>query len=166
MRLTRVVAALLGLLAPFAVVITADASSIGVSRSAVTAGGTVIVSGDVRGSDGLPVCSVPATVTLSSVAFANQSASATAASDGTFSTRVTISREQAGTFAVSGSCGGVDLGTQALVTITPGLPIMGRPPDDPAPAGAGNPWVAGTLLLLGLGLGVGAAGSIVWRRGT
>ena len=122
----------LGLVAGLLVVVTASAASISVAPTTVPVGGTVTVTGDVLAPNGQPGCQVPGQVTLISGAFAgqgnfmNMDVETTAGADGKFSVAAKILPGVApGTYAITGRCGGGNLGVQATLTVTPGMPGTG-----------------------------------------
>src|SRR5579871_1377870 len=105
-----------------------SAASINVSPASVPVGGTVTVSGDVLAPGGQPGCQVPGTVLLFSGAFGdpNTPVQATAGADAHFSVSVTIPAGVApGTYTITGRCGGGNLGVQATLVVTAGLPSTG-----------------------------------------
>jgi hypothetical protein len=105
-----------------------DAASITVSPGSVPAGGAVTISGDVLAPNGQPGCQLPGTVLLFSGAFGdpNTPLQTTAAADAHFSVPVTIPAGVApGTYTISGRCGGGNLGVQATLVVTAGLPATG-----------------------------------------
>jgi hypothetical protein len=119
----------------FLTAVTASAASINVTPSTVLIGGTVTVSGDVLGPNGQPGCAVPGTVTLISGAFAGQGnfqgqdVEAPVGADGKYSVRARVlPGVQPNTYTVTGRCGGGNLGVQATLVVTPGLPSTGREP--------------------------------------
>jgi hypothetical protein len=123
-RLAAVVAA--GVVAIVLSAAPALAATIDVTPSTVSTGGQVTISGDVL-NNGTPGCTVPGDVTLISPAFvglgefAGTGATiATADASGSFTTTVTLSSSVgAGTYQVSGRCGGGDLGVTATLTVVP-----------------------------------------------
>ncbi len=122
----------LGLAAGFLAIVTASAASINVAPTSVPIGGTVTVSGDVLAPNGQPGCQVPGQVTLISGAFSGQGSfmnmdvETTAGTDGKFSVAAKILPGVApGTYAITGRCGGGNLGVQAMLTVTPGMPGTG-----------------------------------------
>lgn len=122
----------LGLAAGLFAVVTASAASITVAPTSVAVGGTVTVSGDVLGPNGQPGCQVPGQVTLISGAFAGQGSfmnmdvETTAGADSKFSVAAKILPGVApGTYTITGRCGGGNLGVQATLTVTPGMPGSG-----------------------------------------
>jgi hypothetical protein len=121
-----------GLAASLLMPVTAGAASIAVAPTSVPVGGTVTVSGDVLGPDGKPGCGVPGQVTLISGAFAGQGSfmnmdvETTAGADGRFRTTARILRGVTpGSYTITGRCGGGNLGVQATLVVTPGLPATG-----------------------------------------
>jgi hypothetical protein len=114
-----------------AVASPASAATIVVSPATVPTAGTVTLSGDVL-ANGTPGCAVPETVTLISGAFAGLSEFAGQGAvdlpvdaTGHFSSAVTIkSSVAAGTYTITGRCGGGNLGVSASLTVT-GLPRTG-----------------------------------------
>jgi hypothetical protein len=127
----RIALRILGLLAGIAIALSAmatvDAASITVSPGSVAPGGPVTVSGDVL-AGGSPGCQVPGAVLLFSDAFGGTATpvQATAAADATFSVQVTVPAGVApGSYAITGRCGGGNLGVQATLVVTPGLPATG-----------------------------------------
>jgi len=104
----------------------ASAATLNVSPSSVAAGAQVTISGDVL-ANGQPGCTVPGEVTLISPAFeglgefAGVGATTTQAdAAGNFSTTVTLSSSvAAGTYEISGRCGGGNLGVTATLTVVP-----------------------------------------------
>jgi hypothetical protein len=130
----------------------ASAASINVSPSSVALGGNVQLSGDVLAPDGTPGCAVPGTVTLVSDAFAGPGEFAGVGAvdlpvdaTGHFDDTVTLdSAVAAGTYSISGRCGGGNLGVEATLTVG-GL----------APTGPGlaiEQWAGGSAALVVLGL--------------
>jgi hypothetical protein len=137
-----------------------SAASINVSPNTVVPGDNVRLSGDIL-VGGTPGCDVSGGVTLISEAFAglgefagvgavNLAVDAT----GHFDTTVTLSASvAAGTYAISGRCGGGNLGVSATIVVG-ALPPTGLGP-------AFKPWIAAASTLLAIGL---AALAISRRR--
>jgi hypothetical protein len=156
-----------GLAASLLAVVTASAASINVAPTSVPVGGTVTVSGDVLAS-GLPGCTLPGQVTLISGAFAGQGSfmnmdvETTAGADGKYSVAAKILPGVApGTYTVTGRCGGGNLGVQATLTVTPGMPATG---DGGSQAG-GTPLGQFLPVLLAGIVVSGLVAAIVWHRG-
>jgi hypothetical protein len=130
----------------------ASAATISVSPSSVAAGGNVHLSGDVLAPDGTPGCGVPGTVTLVSDAFAGLGEFAGVGAvdlpvdaTGHFDDTVTLDQAvAAGTYSISGRCGGGNLGVEATLT------VGGLAPTGPRPAIV--PWIGGSAALVVLGL--------------
>jgi hypothetical protein len=114
-----------------AVALPASAATIVVSPTTVSTSGTVTVSGDVSAGGALG-CAVPGPVTLISNAFSGISEFAGQGAvmlpvdaTGHFSSRVTLKPSvAAGTYTITGRCGGGNLGVVANLTVT-GLPRTG-----------------------------------------
>ena len=114
-----------------AVALPASAATIVVSPTTVSTSGTVTVSGDVS-AGGVLGCAVPGPVTLISNAFSGISEFAGEGAvmlpidaSGHFSSSVTLKPSvAAGTYTVTGRCGGGNLGVSATLTVT-GLPRTG-----------------------------------------
>jgi hypothetical protein len=114
-----------------AVASSASAATIVVTPTTVPTAGTVTLSGDVL-ANGTPGCAVPGTVTLISGAFAGLAEFAGQGAvnlpvdaTGHFSSAVTVkSSVAAGTYTVTGRCGGGNLGITASLTVA-GLPRTG-----------------------------------------
>ena len=102
----------------------ASAATITVSPSSVAVGGQVTVSGDVL-ANGTPGCQVPGDVTLISEAFNGLgefagvgAVTAPADASGNFTVTVTLpATTAAGTYDISGRCGGGNLGVSATLTV-------------------------------------------------
>ncbi len=107
----------------------AATASISVSPASVAAGGTVTVSGSAAGG-----CPQGSQVTLISQAFSAQhefagvpAIFATTGPGGSFSTSTQIpSNRAAGSYTVSGRCGGGNLGKQATLRVTAGSATLPR----------------------------------------
>ena len=128
MRPVRFIAALLfaatvGMLAPAAPASAAPAATLRVSPSSVTAGDTVVVSGSVGPAPAGSACA--SSLMLLSRAFVHTdefagvpALTAAVKPDGTFTTTTRIPRSTpAGTYTVSGRCGGGNLGVSATLTV-------------------------------------------------
>ena len=110
-----------------------SAASINVSPGTVAPGGNVRLSGDVL-AGGTPGCEVPATVTLISDAFAGLEEFAGVGAvnlpvdaTGHFDSTVTLTASvAAGTYTISGRCGGGNLGVTATIVVG-ALPASGPP---------------------------------------
>ena len=105
------------------------AASITVAPTTASVGSTVTVTGDVLGPDGQPGCQVPGTVTLISGAFAgvgsvmNEDVETTAGGDGKYTVTTPIPPGVVpGTYTIMGRCGGGNLGVEATLIVTPGMP--------------------------------------------
>ena len=104
---------------------SASAATINVSPSTVAAGGNVHLSGDVLAGDGTPGCGVPGTVTLISDAFAGLGEFAGVGAvdlpvdaTGHFDSTVTLDGSvAAGTYTITGRCGGGNLGVEASIVV-------------------------------------------------
>jgi len=109
----------------------ASAATIVVSPTSVSTSGTVTVSGDVS-AGGVLGCAAPGTATLISNAFSGISEFAGEGAvmvpvdaTGHFSSSVTLKPSvAAGTYTITGRCGGGNLGVSATLTVT-GLPRTG-----------------------------------------
>jgi hypothetical protein len=107
-----------------ATALPASAATITVSPTSVTPGATVTVSGDVL-ANGTRACAAGNDVTLVSNAFAGLgefagqgAVTAPVDTTGHFSKSVTLtSSVPAGTYPISGRCGGANLGVQATLTV-------------------------------------------------
>jgi LPXTG-motif cell wall-anchored protein len=121
--LIRVVAAVTVLTAALGVS-SASAASIVVDPGTAPPGGTVHLTGDVL-ADGTPGCEVPGSVTLISDAFVGLGEFAGVGAvvlpvdaAGSFDETVTISSSAvAGTYTITGRCGGGNLGVSATIII-------------------------------------------------
>ena len=128
-----------------------SAASINVSPGTVAPGGNVRLSGDVL-AGGTPGCEVPATVTLISDAFAGLEEFAGVGAvnlpvdaTGHFDSTVTLTASvAAGTYTISGRCGGGNLGVTATIVVG-GLPASGPPL-------AVGRWIAIGSILVAIGL--------------
>jgi hypothetical protein len=147
MRPVRIIAALLfaatvGMLTPLAAPAWAAPATLQVSPSSVTAGDTVVVSGSVgpapEGSD----CA--SGVTLLSRAFVHThdfadvpAVFAAVRPDGTFTVTTRIPRSKAaGTYTISGRCGGGNLGVSATLVVRAAPTPTTTPAPAPPPATA------------------------------
>ena len=132
--------------------VPARVATINVSPTAVTAGGSVHLSGDVLAGGGTPGCGVPGTVTLISDAFAGLGEFAGVGAvdlpvdaTGHFDSTVTLDGSvAAGTYTIGGRCGGGNLGVEATLTVG-GLAPTGPPL-------AVVRWVGGISALVVLGV--------------
>ncbi len=130
-----------------------SAASINVSPSTVAPGGNVRLSGDVL-AGGTPGCDVTGGVTLISEAFAGLGEFAGVGAvnlpvdaTGHFDTTVTLSTSvAAGTYSISGRCGGGNLGVEATIVVG-ALPPTG-------PGFAVNLWIAVASTLVAIGVAV------------
>jgi hypothetical protein len=130
-----------------------SAASINVSPGTVPPGGNVRLSGDVL-AGGTPGCEVPGTVTLISEAFAGLGEFAGVAAvnlpvdaTGSFDSTVTLSASvAAGTYSISGRCGGGNLGVTATIV------VGGLPPAGPGVAVEPSIAVGSTLVAIGIAL--------------
>ncbi len=163
----------LGLLIELVTLVTASAASIDITPATVPVGGTVTVRGDVLGPNGQPGCQVPGTVTLISGAFAgqgsfmNQDVETTAGADSKYSVQAKILPGVIpGTYTITGRCGGGNLGVQATLVVTAGMPLTGAGPTQQARTAAypaGLPLVVAAVTLLALV--VLALRRLSWRGG-
>jgi hypothetical protein len=130
MRPVRIVATLLfaatvGVLAPAAPAWAASATTLQVSPGAITAGDTVVVSGSVGPAPAGSACAT--SLMLLSRAFVHTdefagvpAVIAAVKPSGTFTTSTRIPRSTpAGTYTISGRCGGGNLGVSATLTVRP-----------------------------------------------
>jgi hypothetical protein len=130
-----------------------SAASINVSPGTVAPGGNVRLSGDIL-VGGTPGCDVSGGVTLISDAFAGLgefagvgAVSLPVDATGHFDSTVTLTASvAAGTYSISGRCGGGNLGVTATIVVG-ALPASGPPV-------AVGPWIAvgSTLVAIGLAL--------------
>jgi hypothetical protein len=178
MRPVRIIAALVfaatvGVLAPAAPAWAASATTLQVSPSAITAGDTVVVSGSVGPAPTGSACAT--SVMLLSSAFAPieefagvPAVMAAVRPDGTFAatTRIPLSTP-AGTYDLSGRCGGGNIGVSATLkvraaptTTTPApAPSATAPPATQPTASTADSWIIPGLV----GLVVGAMAAVgVW----
>jgi hypothetical protein len=181
MRPVRIIAALLfaataGMLAPAAPASAAPATTLRVSPSSVTAGGTVVVSGSVGPAPAGSACA--SSLMLLSRAFVPTdefagvpALTAAVKPDGTFTTTTRIPRSTpGGTYAISGRCGGGNLGVVATLEVRAAPPATTTPA--PAPSATAPPATQPTAstadrggwIIPGLvGLAVGALAALgVW----
>ena len=185
MRPVRIIAALLlaatvGTPAPVASAWAAPAATLQVSPGSVTAGDTVVVSGSVGPGQAGSACA--SSIELLSRAFDDThefagvpAVTAAVRADGTFTTTTRIPRSRpAGTYDISGRCGGGNIGVSATLqvraastatTSTPATapPATASPPTAP-PATQPATSTADRWIIPGLvGLAVGALAALgVW----
>jgi hypothetical protein len=132
-----------------ATALPASAATIAVLPTAVPSGGIVTVSGDVL-VNGTQACAAGSNVTLISNAFAGLgqfagqgAVTAPVDSTGHFSEAVTLATTvPSGTYAITGRCGGANLGVQASLTVG-GLPRTGA---------SFGPFSVAQTVAMGLGL--------------
>jgi hypothetical protein len=181
MRPVRFIAALLfaatvGMLAPAAPASAAPAATLRVSPSSVTAGDTVVVSGSVGPSPAGSACA--SSLMLLSNAFVPTdefagvpALTAAVKPDGTFTTTTRIPRSTpAGTYTVSGRCGGGNIGVVATLEVRAAPTATTTPA--PAPSATAPPATQPTASTAGqggwiipglVGLAVGALAALgVW----
>jgi len=179
MRPVRIIAALLfattvGMLAPAAPAWAASATTLLVSPSSTIAGDTVVVSGSVGPAPAGSACAT--SLMLLSRAFVHTdefagvpAVVAAVRPDGTFAAATRIPRSTpAGTYTISGRCGGGNLGVSATLTVraaptattTPApVPWPTAPPATQPTASTADNWIIPGLV----GLAVGALAALgVW----
>lgn len=128
MRPVRIIAALVfaatvGVLVPAAPAWAASATTLQVSPSAITAGDTVVVSGSVGPAPAGSACATSLTLLSSAFVHTDEFAGVPAViaavkPGGTFTTATRIPRSTpAGTYTISGRCGGGNLGVSATLTV-------------------------------------------------
>jgi hypothetical protein len=185
MRPVRVIAALLfaatvGMLVPAAPAWAASAAALRVNPSSITAGDTVVVSGSVGPAPAGSACAT--SVMLLSRAFVHTdefagvpTVVAAVKPGGTFSATTRIpGSTPAGTYTISGRCGGGNLGVVATLevraaptaTTTPAPAPSATAPPATQPAASTADHRAGGWIIPGLlGLTVGALAALdVWLR--
>jgi hypothetical protein len=128
MRPVRIIAALLftatvGMLAPAAPAWAAPATTLQVSPSSITAGDTVVVSGSVGPAPAGSACETSLMLLSRAFVHTDEFAGvpaliAAVKPGGTFTTTTRIPRSTpAGTYTISGRCGGGNLGVSATLTV-------------------------------------------------
>jgi hypothetical protein len=183
MRPVRIIAALLfaatvGMLAPAAPAWAAPATTLQVSPSSITAGDTVVVSGSVGPAPAGSACAISLMLLSRAFAHTDESAGVPAViaavePGGTFTTTTRIpGSTPAGTYTISGRCGGGNIGVVATLevraaptaTTTPAPAPSATAPAATQPTASTADHRADSWIIPGLvGLAVGALAALgVW----
>jgi hypothetical protein len=184
MRPVRLIAALLfaatvGMLAPAAPAWAASAATLHVSPSSVTAGDLVVVSGSVGPAPAGSACET--SLMLLSRAFVHTdefagvpAVIAAVKPDGTFAATTSIPRSTpAGTYDISGRCGGGNVGVVATLQVraapaatstpTPAPPATAPPATQPT-ASTADHWIIPGLVALAAGAVAALGVWLLYRR--